>query len=138
MKERLIPLRSKVVWTVEAVLFAFALLWQGDAAVIWAAAALAWFGVFEARGVASAAHGDTLSESVWSLLDVENKRVGNVALYFLVMGLFCAAGTLFVGIVAELADWEGGYNAVRPAAASMVALGTIAFLARHFWRGDSR
>ena len=131
---RVIPTASKVVWSVEAALFVLTLFtsswWIGLATLV-------WFGVFEAVGVATSRPGDTLSESIWKLLDVRDHAVGNKAFYPLVMGVFVGAGVLFVGLVAG----AGGFvlhRAYPTVAAGFVAAGVVAFLFRHFRRGDSR
>ena len=139
---RVIPLKYKCVWGVEALLFVLALFtgswWVGFVALL-------WFALWETKGVVSVKAGDTLSESIWKILEVRDKSPGNLALYPLVMGLFAGAGALFVGLVV------GGDGSLKlPAfgaeigvfwlglAAGCVSLGVLGFLARHFWRGDSK
>ena len=139
---RVIPKRSKVVWWVEALLFVLALFtgswWLGFMALM-------WFAAWEAKGVVSDEEGDTLSESVWKILAVRGEEPVRKALYPLVMGLFAGAGVLFVGLVVSgggafsVPAWDAVMGVwYRGVAAGCVSLGVLGFLARHFWRGDSR
>ena len=131
---RRIPKLCAAVWLVQLALFA-GTLFTGN---WWMAAfTLAWFAVWETVGVVRPRKGDTLSESVWAILDVQDNAPVNRALYPLVMGVFCGAGILFVGLVAgvrtrEMGDWS------LIGAAVFVAVGALCFLFRHFRRGDSR
>lgn len=137
---RHIPKRASIVWAVEGALFAAALM-IGQPTVAWcvAALALAWFAAWEAHGVVTTEAGDTLSESIWKLLDVRDNKPVNRAFFPLVMGVFLGAVCLFVGLVAGTMPWpfelHGGF---RIAAAVAVGAGTYGFLWRHFRRGDSR
>ena len=134
---RRIPPRYAVVWTILAALFAAALFSTGTASWILSGACLGWFAIWESLGIASKRKADTLSESVWALLDVENHRPVNRALFPLVMGVFSAAAVLFIGFVEGVADLTM-HTIPRVVAASLVAAGTLGFLVRHFRRGDSR
>ena len=134
---RRIPRRYVAVWCVLAVLFSVALFAPGAASWWFSLATLAWFGAWEAAGIASARKGDTLSESVWALLDVQAHKPVNRALFPLVMGLFAAAACLFAGVV-EGAGEQWMSNVPRTIAACLVGAGTLGFLVRHFRRGDSR
>lgn len=133
---RTIATRYKIVWSALAALFVLALFTTGGASWWFSAACLVWFAAWEAHGVATKAAGDTLSESVWSLLDVQDNQPINRALFPLLMGIFGGAACLFVGIVDGAADQSMSVWA-RIVAAVLVAAGTLGFLVRHFRRGDS-
>ena len=136
MQRRQIPPFFLAVWSVLAVVFVLVLLlppfsWWLSAFM------LAWFAVFETHGVVSRRKFDTLSETIWRILYVKDNRPTNLALFPLVMGLFAAFATLFVGLVAGAAERVmPGWAPV--VAAVFVGIGTLGFLWRHFWRGDSR
>ena len=130
---------SKTVWTTQFVLWVIALF----SPCMWASvAALLWFVVWETKGVWTKRGGDTLSESCWRLLDVEDNKPTYVALYYLVMGWFASAAWLFIGVVA----WtNGGFELdasglvfTKVMAALSFCIGVMAFLFRHMRRGDSR
>ena len=133
---RRIKPRFVVIWGTLAVLFSVALL-APDAVSWWASAAtLAWFGIWETKGIVSPAKGDTLSESVWTILQVKDGKPVNIALVPLVAGVFWAAAVLFIGLVDGSAtlDLATGW---RVGAATAVAAGTLGFLAFHFWTGGN-
>ena len=130
-------MNCRIVWAILAALFAFALFAPGAWSFGGGLVALIWFGAWEAKGVASARRGDTLSESVWAILDVHDGAPRNRALFPLVMGIFAGAAALFVGVVEGAAEQSVSVVA-RTVAACLVAAGTLGFLVRHFRRGDSR
>ena len=134
----MIPLKSKIVWSVQALLFMAACLSPDVVSFYAAALALAWFAVFETKGILTAKRGDTLSESVWSLLGAKNRKVTNTALSPLVGGIFVGAAILFVGLVAGMQAQEM-YREFRVLAAVSIAAGTLWFLRRHFsWGGNKK
>ena len=95
-----------------------------------------WFAVWEGHGIATKAAGDTLSESVWAILDVEDHKPVNRALFPLIMSLFVAAAVLFVGVIQGAQDQTMSI-VPRVIAACFIGCGTLGFLNRHFRRGDS-
>ena len=134
--DRQIPKKYKVVWTLLAVMFVPALFTSGSLSWWFSVVCLGHFAAWEASGVMSARIGDTLSESVWAILQVKDNSPVNRALFPLIMGAFAGAACLFVGIVygaaaQHMSDWA------RLAAAIAIACGTLGFLVRHFRRGDS-
>ena len=135
--DRQIPKFYTLIWTVLAVLFTGALMTSGTVSWYFSLLCLCWFSVFEIAGISSAKAGDTLSETVWKILDIRNNTPTNRALFPLVMGLFSAASCLFIGIVEGAHDTNMSTIA-RIIAASFVSAGTLAFLLRHFRRGDSQ
>ena len=133
----MITVWPKVVWSILAAMFVSALMLPGTPSWIASVFCLFWFGVWEGVGIASKAKGDTLSESVWAMLDVEDHKPTNRALFPLVMGSFSAAAVLFVGVV-QGAEHVSMSAVPRVVAACAVAAGTLGFLLRHFRRGDSK
>ena len=93
--------------------------------------------MWETHGIASKESGETLSESIWAILDVEDHKPVNRSLVPLVMGTFTGAACMFIGIVDGSATQTMSVWA-RVVAAFFVAAGTLAFLLRHFRRGDSQ
>ena len=136
MKDRQIPKRYIAIWSVLGALFVLALFTSGEYSWWFSTICLLWFAVWETHGIASKESGETLSESIWSILDVEDHRPVNRALYPLIMGVFAGAACLFVGIVDGSSTQTMSIWA-RVIAAFFVAAGTMAFLSRHFRRGDS-
>ena len=137
MRTRTIPKRYVAIWSVLAALFVAALFTAGELSWWLSLTCLAWFGLWEFHGVASAKPNDTLSESIWTILNVQDNKPTNRALFPLVMGCFAGAACLFAGVV-----YGGGDQSMSPwaqlAAALFVAGGTLGFLVRHFRRGDSQ
>ena len=135
--KRFIPVHCRIIWSVQALLVTLAILLPGGMSFWFAAASLAFFGLFEAVGVANKRDADTCSESIWALLAVQNGRPTEPALVPLVFGAFAAAGALFVGLVVGV---EGMSMSVwaRGVAALFVAVGTILFLAFHFTSGSNK
>lgn len=132
-----IPRYYCVVWGILALLFVAALFTWGELSWYLSLLCLIWFGCWEARGIARNTVGDTLSESVWRLLDVQQHAVVNRALYPLVMGVFTGAACMFIGVVEGAAEQSMSVWS-RIVATIFIASGTLAFLFRHFRRGDSR
>ena len=134
---RAIPRKFAAIWAALGALFIGALFLPDGPSWWLSAFTLAWFAFWEARGIANKRPSDTLSESIWAILDVENHQPTNRALFPLVMGVFAAAAVLFVGLV-EGAGERSMSVWPRSIGACFVAAGTLAFLVRHFRRGDSR
>lgn len=134
--QRDVPTFCKVIWTVQAMLVAFA-LFTADSVSFWVSAlALLWFAVFETVGIVNDSPGDTCSESVWKLLDVRHGRPREQAMVPLVFGAFAAALTLGVGLAVGVAEQSMG-DIWRGLAATWLAVGTGWFLWRHFrWGGQ--
>ena len=129
--------RYIAVWGALAVLF-FAVLFAPPAWGWWLAALmLAHFAIWETRGVVSAKRGDTCSELVWAVLKVRDRRPQSIALLPLVAGLFAGFALLFIALVAN-ADVRLMPAWATTAAAALLALGTLGFLAMHFVTGDNR
>ena len=137
MKDRQIPKRYIAIWSVLGVLFTLALFTTGETSWWLSLICLLWFGVWETHGIASKESGETLSESIWAILDVEDHKPVNRSLVPLVMGTFTGAACMFIGIVDGSATQTMSVWA-RVVAAFFVAAGTLAFLLRHFRRGDSQ
>ena len=131
-----IPLKSSIVWSILAALFVVALFFTGALAWWMSVVTLVWFAIFETKGIISTQAEDTLSESVWQLLQIKNDKPVNLALYPLVMGCFAGAACLFIGIVAGAAEMEMSRWA-QISSASFISIGTLVFLARHFWTGSN-
>ena len=134
--DRKIPRRYIAIWSVLGVLFTLALFTTGETSWWLSLICLLWFAVWETHGIATKAAGDTLSESCWAILDVQDNSPVNRSLVPLVMGLFTGAACLFIGIV-DGASTQTMSVWARVVAAFFVACGTLAFLVRHFRRGDS-
>lgn len=134
---RKIEAKYVYIWGLLAALF-FVVLLTPPAAGWWVSAfMLGWFAFWEARGILSVKAGDTCSELVWAVLKVRDGRPVNLALVPLVAGIFCGFGVMFVGLVAGAGDYElPRWCAIT--AAGCLALGTLGFLARHFWVGSNR
>ena len=127
----------KIVWGAQAAIFAVAMLTPGRTSWFLSLAALLWFAVWETSGVISSRQGDTLSEQVWKLLNVRDKRPKNVAFFPLIMGCFAGAAFLFIGLAGSMGVYEMPTWATV-CAASSVALGVLLFLVWHFWRGGNQ
>ena len=126
---------SKTVWATQFVLWVIALFhphWLASAT------ALVWFAVWETKGVWTKRGGDSLSESCWRLLDVEDNRPTYVALYYLVMGWFASCAWLFVGLVAHANGHADDFGFFKTLSAMAFGVGVMAFLFRHMRRGDSK
>ena len=119
------------------VLFVLALFTSGEYSWWFSTICLLWFALWETHGIAAKAAGDTLSESVWAMLDVDDNKPVNRALFPLIMGVFTAAACLFIGIV-DGASTQTMSVWARVIASFFVSCGTLAFLLRHFRRGDSQ
>ena len=133
---RKVPTEYRLVWWALAALFAAALFASGELSWWLSLASLAWFGVWETHGIVRHKTDETLSFSVWTILDVQDHHPKRKALVPLVMGIFAAASAMFVGVVDGSATLEMS-TAARVIAACFVAAGTLLFLRRHFARGDS-
>ena len=134
--DRKIPKKYALVWGMLSLLFVPALATPGTLSWYCGVASLLWFAIWEAHGVMSARAGDTLSESVWAVLKVQDNSPVNRALFPLIMGAFAGAACLFVGVIYGAAEQSMSVWA-RLAAAICIACGTLGFLVRHFRRGDS-
>lgn len=128
--KRVIPTASKVVWLCQALLLVATMF---TASRLIGLIAFLWFVAWEAKGVITAKGGDTLSEACWKVCAVQDNRPTNLALFFVIYGAFVSAGVLFAWLA-----WAFTGNGIMALAAACLAAGTLTFLARHLWRGDSR
>ena len=113
------------------------LMFVGGWSYWFSVASLLWFTFWELLGILSRKQGDTLSEAVWKLLDIREKKPTEFTLFSLFMGAFACACMLAVGLVAgaetrEMPDW-----ARIAGVSSLVFGGVMPFLGIHMWRGGN-
>lgn len=135
-QDRQIPKRYIAIWSMLGVLFTLSLFTTGETSWWFSLISLLWFALWETHGIASHKAGETLSESIWAILDVEDHKPVNRSLVPLVMSLFTAAAVMFVGVIQGVQDQTMSI-VPRVIAACFIGCGTLAFLNRHFRRGDS-